>query len=55
MKKVYLKDLQPDEVIRRLKAGEVAKVEDSEYVFKFIDGMLCGGFLLTIFFYHCIK
>lgn len=49
MKKVYLKDLQPDEVIRRLKAGEVVKCETDEHEpmkgqYKMIDGVLCGFF-----------
>lgn len=39
MKKVYLKDLQPDEIIRRLKAGEVVK--SGSEIIKWIDGILC--------------
>lgn len=41
MKKVYLKDLQPDEIIRRLKAGEVFKEEKGNYEKKLIDGIIC--------------
>lgn len=41
MKKVYLKDLKPDEVTRRLKAGEVVKYPDSNLEIKMIDGVLC--------------
>lgn len=41
MKKVYLKDLQPDEVIRRLKAGEVVKDDKGKYEKKLIDGIIC--------------
>ena len=37
--KTYLKDLTPDEVIRRLKAGEVAKGEDC--IIKMVDGVPC--------------
>lgn len=40
--KTYLKDLTPEEVIRRLKAGEVVKNETTSYVCKVIDGVLCG-------------
>lgn len=40
MKKVYLKDLKPDEVIRRLKAGEVVKDEKSKEIIKMIEGIL---------------
>lgn len=40
MKKVYLKDLQPDEVIRRLRAGEVVKDEKSKEIIKMIEGIL---------------
>ena len=42
MKKVLLKDLQPDEVIRRLKAGEVVKDECSKEIIKMIEGILCS-------------
>ena len=41
MKKVYLKDLQLDEVIRRLKSGEILKNEQSKSQIKYIDGVLC--------------
>ena len=39
--KTYLKDLTPDEVIRRLKAGEAIKnaVDDTES-YKFLDGFI---------------
>ena len=40
MKKVYLKDLQPDEVIRRLRAGEVVKDEKIKEIIKMIEGIL---------------
>lgn len=39
--KTYLKDLTPDEVIRRLKAGEVVKNERTTTILKIIDGMVC--------------
>lgn len=42
MEKVYLKDLQPDEVIRRFKAGEVAKNDRFGISYKIIDDILCG-------------
>ena len=44
MKKVYLKDLKPDEVIRRLKAGEVIKHTRGNYEKKLIDGFICTIF-----------
>lgn len=40
--KTYLKDLSPEEVISRLKAGEVVKVKGEKYTYKMIDGILCG-------------
>ena len=42
--KTYLKDLRPDEVIRRLKAGEVVKHDMISDKYKIIDGMLWGFF-----------
>ena len=47
--KTYLKDLTPEEVIRRLKAGEVVKCETDECEpmegqYKMIDGVICGFF-----------
>lgn len=42
MKKVYLKDLTPDEVIRRLKAGEVLKTIDEDTEMKIVEGLLCS-------------
>lgn len=39
--KTYLKDLTPDEVIRRLKVGEVVKNYDATKTYKIVDGMLC--------------
>lgn len=50
--KTYLKDLTPDEVIRRLKAGEVIKHEKGNYEKKWIDGIICtifnaGGFVIN--------
>lgn len=42
MKKVYLKDLQPNEVIRRFKAGEVAKNDRFGISYKIIGDILCG-------------
>lgn len=39
--KTYLKDLTPEEVIRRLKAGEVVRYPDSNLEIKMIDGVLC--------------
>lgn len=44
MKRVYLKDLQPDEVIRRLKSGEVVKHIRGNYEKKLIDGVICTIF-----------
>lgn len=42
MTKTYLKDLKPDEVIRRLKAGEVLKDKDSKTIVKIVDGFICA-------------
>lgn len=39
--KTYLKDLAPDEVIRKLKAGEVLTDEQNNGKIKYIDGVLC--------------
>ena len=39
--KTYLKDLKPEEVIRRLKAGEVLKDEHINSQIKYIDDVLC--------------
>lgn len=52
--KTYLKDLAPEEVIRRLKAGEVVKHEKGNYEKKWIDGIICtifnsGGFIVNDF------
>ena len=40
--KTYLKDLTPDEVIIRLKAGEEVNASQSKVKYKVIDGVLCG-------------
>lgn len=40
--KTYLKDLTPEEVIRRLKAGEVVENEKCKIKYKIIEGVLCG-------------
>lgn len=39
--KTYLKDLTPEEVIRRLKAGGVVKYPDSKLEIKMIDDVIC--------------
>ena len=39
--KTYLKDLTPEEIIKRLKNGEVVKIIDRESYYKMIDGVLC--------------
>ena len=46
--KTYLKDLTPDEVIRRLKAGEVVKHEKGNYEKKWIDGIICTISMLVV-------
>lgn len=38
--KIYLKDLTPEEVIQRLKNGEVVKIEDRETYISMIDGII---------------
>ena len=50
--KTYLKDLTPEEVIRRLKAGEVVKHDNGNYEKKLIEGIICtffnsGGFVVN--------
>lgn len=44
MGKTYLKDLKPDEVIRRLLAGEVLREDDSKIKIKLVEGMICTYF-----------
>lgn len=44
MKKVYLKDLPIDEVIRRLKAGKVVRYDNTATISKLIEGFLCDVF-----------
>lgn len=39
--KTYLKDLTPEEVIRRLKAGEVVRFEEADFYYRFINDVLC--------------
>lgn len=39
--KTYLKDLTTEEIIKRLKNGEVAKTGNDEYYYKMIDGVIC--------------
>lgn len=42
MKKIYLNTLKPEEVIRRLKNGEVVHMDSSDSVtYKMIDGIIC--------------
>lgn len=42
--KTYVKDLTPEEIIKRLKNGEVVKIKDSKEYFKMIDGVICRFF-----------
>ena len=42
--KTYLKDLTPEEIIKRLKNGEIVKIKDSKEYFKMIDGVICRFF-----------
>ena len=42
--KTYLKDLTLEEIIKRLKNGEIVKVENSKEYFKMIDGVVCRFF-----------
>lgn len=46
--KTYLKDLTPKQIIKRLKKGEVVKVDCNEYQelthLKMIDGIICRFF-----------
>lgn len=44
MDKTYLKDLKPDEVIRRLQAGEVVRYDNVTATSKLIEGFLCDVF-----------
>lgn len=42
MKKVYLNTLTPEDIIKRLKDGEIIKIKEYEdYCFKMIDGVIC--------------
>lgn len=42
--KTYLKDLTPEEVIRRLKAGEVVNFEEHNTKIKMVEGILSSVF-----------
>lgn len=39
--KTYLKNLTPEEIIKRLKNGEVVKVDNIKSYYKMIDGVIC--------------
>lgn len=39
--KTYLKDLTLEEVIKRLKNGEVVKIDNIKSYYKMIDGVIC--------------
>lgn len=39
--KTYLKDLTPEEIIKRLKNGEVIKIENSVEYIEMIGGIIC--------------
>ena len=41
VKKIYLKDLTPEEIIRRLKNGEVIRFSTTNSTIKMIDGVIC--------------
>lgn len=47
--KKYLKDLTPDEVIRRLKDGEVVRYNGVDAQTKYIDGVLCNVYTDKLF------
>jgi hypothetical protein len=42
--KTYIKNLTPEEIIKRLKNGEIVKIENSKEYFKMIDGVVCRFF-----------
>lgn len=46
MRKVLLKDLTPEEIIKRLRKGEVIKCEDSNKITYLIDGIIVSEELL---------
>ena len=39
--KEYIKDMKSEEAIKRLKNGEILKIEDSAHYFKNVDGVIC--------------
>ena len=41
MKKQYIKDMNPEEIIERLSGGEVIKEDNSDKYFKMINGIIC--------------
>lgn len=42
MTRTYLKDLKPEEVVRRLKNGEKVYIKgDGDFYYKMIDGVIC--------------
>ena len=50
--KLYLKDLTPEEIIKRLKNGEIIKSEEDGDIIKYYDGVICraykdGGFTIN--------
>lgn len=58
--KTYLKDLTPDEVIRRLKAGESIKYDTSDAETKYCDGILLtirhdGGYTINVQIRSCLN
>lgn len=40
MKKTYLNTLTPEEIIKRMKNGEVVKCRSDNFIFKMIDGVI---------------
>lgn len=42
--KTYLKDLTPEEIVQRLKNGEILHPVNPNYHYKMIDGVLCEFF-----------
>lgn len=42
--KTYLKDLTPEEIIQRLKNGEILHPVNPDFYIKMIDGVLCKYF-----------
>lgn len=53
MKKVYLNTLTPEEIIKRLKAGEVVKFDNSSCIVSMVDGVIISKNKGSFMFNDC--